>query len=559
MHWLLAAAIALIGLILAPGLSFYFDVTPKLVILLLAVACAWTWPRPSLRNPLWMLTILSALSLALTTHTSLGLWGTAWRRYGAITQVAIVLLALALSTQSARILPILRVITAAGAITTAYGIAQYFGFDPILPASAYHVGEGVWTIVRPPSTLGYVSYFATWLVFIVFLSLAIPGRLAIAISALATLALILTGTRAAMLGTAVGFAVWLYWRGLRLPRRALLAGAATILAGAAFVLSPAGAPLRSRTRWFAEDPWGGARPLLWRDSARMALARPFTGHGTEVFTAAFPRYESAALARAYPDFAHESPHNIFLDAAVSQGVAGLLLLGAFCVVGFRAAWRARAKHPRTSAALAGALAAGIVAQQFTVFTIPTAVLFFATIALAAGLADPPGVWGPRLPLALPLIIAAAYYSFNDHALLRTRRALEANDLSVPAPSAAGIWYSRAVLNAAQKSPDVRQRLHAVQEATAAARLASRTAEDPFNAWYNLAGILAAQNDATGTEDALRAAIAARPNWFKPHWTLAQLLLMEHRTEEAKLEAVRAADLDGGKHPEVAATLLRLQK
>ena len=65
----------------------------------------------------------------------------------------------------------------AGAVTALYGIAQYLGWDPILPAAAYHIGEGIWTIVRPPSTLGYVSYFATWLLFVVFLSLALPGRL----------------------------------------------------------------------------------------------------------------------------------------------------------------------------------------------------------------------------------------------------------------------------------------------------------------------------------------------------------------------------------------------
>jgi len=291
----------------------------------------------------------------------------------------------------------------------------------------------------------------------------------------------------------------------------------------------------------------------------MALDRPITGYGTEVFTAAFPHYESVALARAYPDFAHESPHNIFLDAAVSQGVAGLLLLGAFCVLGLRSAWRARGKYPRTCAALAGALAAGIVAQQFTVFTIPTAALFFATIALAAGLAGPPDVLRPRLPLALPLVFAAAYYTIADHELLRARRALDVNDLNAPAPSTGDLWYSRMLLNAAQRSPDVQQRLRAIQQATIAARRATRTAEDPFNAWYNLAGILAAQNHAAGTEQALRQAIASRPNWFKPHWTLAQLLLIERRFEEARLQAVRAADLDGGKHPEVAATLLRLQK
>src|SRR5215467_1496571 len=135
MHWLLAAAIALMALILAPGVSFYFDVTPKLVVLLAAVGAAWTWPRPSLRNPLWALTLLTAISLALSAHSALGVWGTSWRRYGALTQIALVLLALAVSTQARHFTLMLRVIVTAGAIVAVYGISQYLGFDPILPAA----------------------------------------------------------------------------------------------------------------------------------------------------------------------------------------------------------------------------------------------------------------------------------------------------------------------------------------------------------------------------------------------------------------------------------------
>ena len=77
--------------------------------------------------------------------------------------------------------------------------------------------------------------------------------------------------------------------------------------------------------------------------------------------------------------------------------------------------------------LAAALAAGIVSQQFTAFTIPTAVIFFATIALAAGLADGPRRPSTvrRLPLGLPLLYFAARIAFADHALALTQRDLEA--------------------------------------------------------------------------------------------------------------------------------------
>src|SRR5207302_213067 len=141
----------------------------------------------------------------------------------------------------------------------------------------------------------------------------------------------------------------------------------------------AGWQLRSRTRWFIEDPWGGSRLMLWRDSLHMAGSRLALGNGPEVFTAAFPAFESKALAEAYPDFSHESPHNIFLDVFVSQGIPGLLLLAALCYCALR--YGDRRFLP--------ALAAGLVAHQFSVFTAPTALLFYLVIALGA-----PRTWEP---------------------------------------------------------------------------------------------------------------------------------------------------------------------
>jgi hypothetical protein len=210
-----AAAIALIALILTPGWLFYFDVTPKLVVLLLASGVALVPVRRSRLMGLVSLTLASlALSTALSPNPALSFYGTRWRQYGALTQAAVLIFAWALSTQAQRIGVgfVLRAVSAAGALTALYGIAQYLGWDPILPAAAYHIGEGFWTIVRPPSTLGYVSYFATWLLFVVFLSLALPGRLARTCTALALIAMLLTGTRAAFLGLAIGAAVWIFWR-----------------------------------------------------------------------------------------------------------------------------------------------------------------------------------------------------------------------------------------------------------------------------------------------------------------------------------------------------------
>jgi hypothetical protein len=251
---------------------------------------------------------------------------------------------------------------------------------------------------------------------------------------------------------------------------------------------------------------------------------------------------------------------MFLDALVSQGIPGLLLLMAWCAAGFAAAWRIRARHPAISAALAAALAAGIVSQQFTVFIIPTAVIFFATVALAEGLQS--GTAPPRryFPIALPLLYFAVRIALDDHALLLTQRALASGDLAAAAShyaqsrNADDLWYSRTLAAFAGKAPSIPIRMQAIQQAIAAGERATRTADAPFSAWYSLSALRASQNDAAGTELCLRSAIEAHPNWFKPHWILAEVLHAERRNEEARREALTAADLDAEKHPEVARAL-----
>jgi tetratricopeptide (TPR) repeat protein len=364
-----------------------------------------------------------------------------------------------------------------------------------------------------------------------------------------------------MLGLAAGAAIWLFRRGWRIPRRALAYAALLPIAVAAFYFSPAGRPLRSRTRWFIEDPWGGARPTLWRDSLAMGLSRPLLGFGPEVFTAEFPRYQSEALARAYPDFAHESPHNIFLDALVSQGLPGVILLALLLLAGLRT------RDP----AIAAALTAGIVSQQFTVFTIPTALLTFTTVALALPCFETkPG--GDRrivlalVPVSLALLYCAARYSLADYELARAQSFLQAGDTGSAAAAygrytgwrlpgaSADLWYSRTLLDLSGSSAAPSLRLQAMTLAGGAALQATTSAEDPFNAWYHAAQLAAARNDVAAAELALRYAIAASPTWFKPHWTLARLLALTGRREEARREAALALRLDAGKHPEVGISL-----
>jgi O-antigen ligase len=590
MRLLQAVTLGLIALIIAPGLFFYFDVTPKVAVLLLgtAVLLAAGAGRntPKIFSALILLNLVSlAVSTALSTRPGLSLIGTNWREFGLVPQAAALLFAWSVAGSGGNARMVLRGVAISGAVAGAYGIAQYFGWDPLLPAAAYHIGEGIWTIVRPPGTLGYVSYFATWLVVSVFLSLALETMetasawrwMARAAAAICVVAMLLTGTRAAMLGLSAGGVAWLYLRGFRITRRIAAGAAAVALLGAAFYFSPAGWNLRSRTRWFAEDRSGGGRVLLWRDTLRMASRRLAAGYGPEVYTAEFARFESPELAAAYPDFEYESPHNMFLDALVAQGIPGLAALTALCVLGLVAGFlRQTAESPYLTAALT----AGLVSQQFTVFTIPTAVIVYTTIALLIGGAcfslpsSQPSVRLPRsiaVALTLALIYCAIRLTVADASLAKAQHALETGDATAAAaqyaqyqrwrlPGASSdLWYSRASIQLAQNTQQSIVRLQAMLQAQAAASRAPATDNDPFDAWYNLSAFDAMRNDSAAVERDLRASIAGRPNWFKPHWTLARLLALESRRGEAEREAALAVALDGGEDAEVTRTLADIRK
>jgi O-antigen ligase len=577
-----AATIGLVALLITPGYLFYFDITPKVILLLagtgiaLATGSGCAHVRPWFTWLTAGAAIWLGVSALFSTNPALSWFGGNWRRFGVIEQWTILLLAWLVAAHTGgrpkRVRIILRGVAVAALTTGIYGIIQYLGIDPLLPAAAYHVGEGIWTIVRPPGTLGYVSYFANWLTMAAFLSLELARleerRLlhygAYVAASIAIFAMALTGTRGSLLATASGCAVLLGSRVWRVTRRSVAVAVGVAIAAIIFYISPAGWNLHSRARWFREDPLGGARLELWRDSLAMTAHRLPTGFGPEVFMAQFPHYESKQLAEAYPDFAHESPHNMFLDVLVGEGIPGLVIFGALCVFAL-----ARAPSRR----LAAAIVTGIVAQQFTAFIIPTALLFCVMLALSAGQPEQGTVQGNKKSLRLfvaPLTLILFYLAFRfaaaDRFLQLTRRSIERGNGRAAAafyseferqrlPGAGSdLWYSRAMSALALRTPDKIQRIQDAAQAGYAALRATTTAEDPFNAWYNAAVLYAQVNDVVYAERSLRAAITAHPNWFKPHWMLARVLLLEDRQDEAWREASLALELDAGKHPEVEETL-----
>ncbi len=590
MTFLLPVTAALSAILILPWWSFYFDVTPKVVVILIGAALVFVmrreWPSDEspAASPLRYFTVIAVAQAMLTmvaaifsTHPQVSWLGGTWRRSGAIAEIAVFVLAVAgaghLAGDRTRLRVILRVTVLTSIPISIYGILQYFGVDPWLTPAGYHFGTGIFTIVRPPATLGHAAYFATYLLYAVFGGAALWNResggwklAAICASLLAIFGIILSGTRAALLGLAAG-ALFVFLRD-RPNRRILLGASAIAMVTAAFYISPAGEMLRARVFWASEDQLGGARLLLWRDSLRMAVESReshinglFVGYGPETFALEFPKHESIDLARAYPDFYHESPHNIFLDALDSKGVLGLMALAALVALCLMQA----------RGAIGGAFVAMLVSQQFTTFTLPTELYFYLCAAMLLSDFKParvitirPRAWS--FALAIPFAAFAVYLVTGDALLATARRALDRNDPDRAAQfedrarawrMSADVYFSRRFLTQSPTDPKVRFR--AWQSALASAAHAVATADDRQNALINLAAIQASVNDAPGVERSLREAIASAPMYYKPHWLLAEVLALEGRTEEARSEAQAAADRDGGKHREVTNTLERLRE
>jgi O-antigen ligase len=475
----------------------------------------------------------------------------------------------------------LRSLCISGSLAALYGIAQYFGWDPFLPSPEYHAGEGVFRIVRPPGTLGHSDYFGAFLLWPLLAGVGIACAdsarrwkyFGAAAAGLASVAIVLSGSRAAVLGAVCGLGCLMF---LSRPAARVVAVtvAVVVIVSGSIYFSPAGARLRARLYWIGDERPGGARLLLWRDSLSMAGARPIRGFGPENFTAEFPKYQSAELSRAYPDFYHESPHNFVLDALTAEGIPGVMVLAGLIVVGLLAGIKSR------EPALVSALVAAGVAHQFSVLTAPTAFCMAAAVAL---LVTRPSLERRRLtpPISRTLTIAACAaaalffwtavrFAGADHELASVKRRMDAGEYRIAAEqyrrtisaypaSTADLYFSRRWAAAAAQAPDALSKLSFSELANVAASRATQFPELRANAWYNLAALSATRNQPQVTEADLRSAITAAPNWFKPHWALARLLSLTGRRDEALREAQRASELNGGRDAEVTATFEQIAR
>ena len=594
----------LVPLLITPGLLFHFDTTPKVIALAFAAAIALVRFRkgPNEIAGLWArrwgkwLVIASAVQvawMAITTATSPRPWfsfyGSGWRRFGLVETASLLIVSVAvtagLSERRDNLRLLLRICVGAGCVAAVYGICQYFGIDPLQPVAAYQAHAGDSIIVRPPGTMGHADYFAWWLAIDFFCCIAAASiekefwKHAAGFSA-ATIAaaILLSGTRGAILAIFAGVVAmaFLYPSPIRIRRKHMVAVSGALVLLTAFIFSNAGTLLRARAVWSGDEPIGGARPLLWRDSLHMAAAKPIFGFGPDTFLTEFARYQSEDLSRLLPDFHHESPHNLPMDALTSMGVPGLLLLAGWVLFGALMVDQSRRAGSKLAAPLGAALIASTAASMFNAASLAPVLLTLLVAGMLVADSKPEADGtslsvksGLRWPLRIGAGIAAlAIAAFGATMTMEDARLQdfskqpdEAHYLALERVSLPGagedLYASRVLQQVCAKRSNLTSYLLCRQQTMRASSKALKSSDDLANAWYSLSMLSAAQNEPVWTRRSLEEAIQVSPNWFKPHWALARFLWQTGSRELAASEATRAAFLDSNRDPEVVETASQL--
>jgi O-antigen ligase len=586
----LAVVLAVTPLALMNGVFLSHDVIPKAILIL--TGAAWVlfllprwmpaltgfWGQREGRLFLYLVIgqwISLTLSTAVSSQPALSLAGTVWRRFGLVEQTAALVIATGIACLAAArpawTTPLFRAVILCGGVAALYGTLQYFGIDPFLSPELY-TEKFLGSVVRPPATMGNGIYFSAWLVPIALLAassaetetLKIWTWICGGVALLACLAIMLAGSRGAVLAVAGGGLVLVFPGGGR--KRIFSPGVAAVAAllaamALALALSPAGGNFRRRLVQWRGDI-GGTRLGVWRDSPALIREHPLLGTGPETFATEFRLIESPALSRAYPDFYHETPHNAFLDAASAQGVTGALILGGVFWLGLR-----RLRGPGLPRGLQAAVLGILIASLFASLTLVMSMYLWTLAGLGAAISgDAPdmpaesrsgyaGFWRiPAIAAGAIFLAAAISLGVEDRAYAQLQDGVDgrnfaqasnayavATDFSVGTPGYE-LWSSREFATLGRSLGNSPEGTDAWRKAREAAALAEKKSEEHFSAAYQSSVLAVAAGDLTRAESKAREAIAMAPNWYKPHLLLGQILQAMGRNAEAAKEMEISRDL-----------------
>jgi O-antigen ligase len=584
----LMGVLAVTPLCMLNGVFLSHDVIPKVIATLISATVLlflfphWAsgvrrvWNSPAGKTFLLLAAAQCAsllISTAISGRPGLSLFGTVWRRFGIVEQIATLVIAVASAATAALDkgwpASLFRVITISGGVASVYGISQYFGVDPFLDPALYKV-DFLGGLVRPPATMGHAIYFAAWLTPVCLIAVASAWsdastawrRLHTAVAALAGIAIFLSGSRGGILALMAGGAFFALRIGNRqagqIRRRFAAAAAILVVVITGLVLSPLGENIRHRLAQWRQDP-GGPRLAVLRESTRIVGGNPVFGTGPEMFGDEFRKIESTELSAAYPDFYMETPHSALMDVACAQGVPGLLILTGVFALGI---FPLRSDGFEGHTVHVGLQAAGmgiLVASMFASFTIVESMYLWsiAGICVALPLAEAKSVHGatsrafllPVTLLACAFLTTAVALSVPDAIYLGLQDAIAHRDsdraariyaqasawsLGLPVPGYE-LFASQQFAVLARSLVNTSGAPKAWAWSAEAAASAEKRSEQRYSAAYQSSLLAIANGDLGRAESEAREAIALAPNWYRPHVFLAQILDATGRKKEAVTE------------------------
>jgi O-antigen ligase len=348
-----------------------------LVAVLLALRVAdWAetgrWRRRGtpLDLPLAAFVASAALSTALAVDVGTALTGAHYRYEGMVTILAYALLfrlaAQALDGDGAW--DVARALLLGGFLVAALAIVQSLVESALIGGATEETARTFGGWLRATSTFGNAATLGAFLAMLTPLALhellsarsAANRVLAANACAVLGLALVLTFSRAAWLGAALGAVVVGAGPLVRLARRrplVLVAAAGPVLLGltGAFHAAPtwmSSALARAITIGDPTHGSGATRLRIWGDTLHVVAARPWVGWGPDTFGLVFPRFQTGDWT---PGFLIDKAHSDLLQIAATQGLIGAAAYAALAVAFVVAFLRGRSR-PGALALLAGWLA-----------------------------------------------------------------------------------------------------------------------------------------------------------------------------------------------------------
>lgn len=396
-------------------------VLPKLLVarilllglLILFVARAALGGRVMIRRtpldlPLLALLASAAISTVLAENQNVAIFGTYSRYDGLLTLITYAgLFWLSVQTLSSadEARTLLRVLLASAYLVAVSAILQSVGDSLRLGYFEYAFGS-----------MGNSNVLGAFLAMVLALGLgelvaaewASARVLVVNLLIVAGLALVLSGSRSAWLGAALGAAIVVAARRAAARLRVAFAlagiiGALLVVALGAGLILHGGFELERQLvaralTVFNPSQWGASRLHIWQDSLHLIASRPLAGYGPDNFGLVYPRFETGDWGLTNVGFHQQidKAHAETLQVAATQGLLGLAAYVWMLVAFGRSFWTGR-RSPGAVAAFAG-----LVAYQVTIqpnFTALASAFPFWIVA-AAGVVTL-GAVKPTRPVVLP--------------------------------------------------------------------------------------------------------------------------------------------------------------